>query len=152
MKPSKPYEVLAIYEPPRISPVWPWWKAWRVGQDLTSLTAKHGLRPHKDPKHGPLDVSWSDTTLHAEVRRTTTFGKGGDEWHQDGDTTPGSNMACGLVTWASSHPTLLRDKAGVVYQPLPFQVILFNNLVVWHRRPDDAPKYRFLFRQRVELA
>lgn len=146
----KPYKVLGVYEPVPFSPEWPWWKAWRIGEDLVALTAAAGLRPHIDPAHGPLDVSWSSVPLHAEVRRTTTFGKGGDEWHQDGDTTPGSRMNCGMVIWTHICPTLLKDRAGKVYQPSPYEVVLFSNLEMWHRRPDDAPKHRFIFRQRVE--
>src|SRR3990167_4760085 len=97
------YRVLGEYYP--AGPVADW-KAWRIGRALTQMTYNLGLMPLKDPIHGPLDVSWSNNELHAEVRRTTSYGKGGDEWHQDGDTTPGARMNYAMVLWSNVTPTL----------------------------------------------
>ena len=139
-----PYLILGCYEPP-------FWKAWKVGEDLTSLVKGLGYKPLKDPAHGPLDVSWSSVKLHAEVRRTTSYGKGGDEWHQDGDTTPNAKMDYTMILWASSTPSLLKRVGdNVVYQPQPFEIIAFSNIKMMHRRPDNAPAKRYLFRQRVD--
>src|SRR6266704_6685063 len=80
-RPMKPYVVLGVYHPVI-------WKSWRVGRDLTRMTRELGLKPHVDPKHGPLhSVPWYSEELHAEVRRRTFKTKQAEGWHYDGDTT-----------------------------------------------------------------
>lgn len=142
-----PYKVLGIYKPDE-------WKSWKVGKDLTALTKKLGLVPHVDPAHGPLNTSkkcpWVSLSLHAEVRRRTFNTDQAEGWHYDGDTTPGSKPNCCLVLWASNNPTEIMYQ-GKVYQPKPYEVIIFKNMSVTHRRPANVPKIRWVFRQRVTV-
>ena len=139
-----PYKVLAEY---RIKT----WDAEKIGYDLCKITWEAGLAPHIDPLHGPLDgAAWYSIPLHAEVRNYTFSTKQAEDWHQDGDTTPGAKMDCALVTWATSKPTEFEYK-GQIYQAKPFEVVAVRNLVVKHRRPKDCAKYRWLFRQRVAV-
>lgn len=142
---SKPYIVLKSYYRPSI------WRAWRVGRDLTRLTRELGLVPLNDPTHGPQTFrAWCSRKLHAECGWITYKGGQGEGWHQDGDLAPGSKMNHAEVLWASKTPTEFQYQ-GRVYQPKPFQVILVKNLSCFHRRPDNAPKRRWFFRQRVEI-
>lgn len=141
-----PFVVLATYEPP-----YKIWKAWKVGRDITRITKEAGLKPHVDPIHGPiLTASWSNVELHAEVRRFTSEKESAEDWHQDGDTTLGSNMNCAMVLWASTTPTEIQYE-GKIYRPDPFQVVIFSNKKVSHRRPANCPKDRWIFRQRVRM-
>ena len=143
---SSVYVVLGEYYP--VKP----WKAWRIGRDLTQMTHYIGLVPHEDPKHGPEPhASWVDKSLHAQVRRFNLNGQGGS-WHQDGDTTPGSRMDCAMVLWSNVAPTLFKSTTdNKIYQPKPYEVVLVRNLSCYHRRPDNAPYERWLFRQRIAL-
>ena len=142
---AKPYIVLK----PRYLPKA--WRAWRIGRDLTRLTRGLGLIPLDDPAHGPQTFrAWCDEKLHAEVG-WVTYKKGqGEDWHQDGDLSPGSKMDNAMVLWANRTPTEFRFN-GKIYQPKPFEVILVRNLGCHHRRPANAPKKRWMFRQRVEV-
>ncbi len=127
------------------------WRAWRIGRYLTSLTAEMGLTPLDDPIHGPQSFrAWCDRGLHAEAGWVTYSGGQGRDWHQDGDTKPGSRMDNAMVLWSNRTPTEFKYK-GRVYQPKPFQVIIARNLACHHRRPANAPGRRWLFRQRVEI-
>lgn len=139
------YKVLGEYHPKK-------WKAWRVGKDLTKLTQSHGLVPHHDPAHGPLKLvkSWYSIELHAEVRKHTSSAESAEQWHSDGDTTPGANMKCALVLWSTDNPTEFQCN-GEVWQPKPFEVVIANNLACQHRRPADCGWNRWTFRQRVAL-
>ena len=137
-----PYVVLGVYKPEE-------WKSWRVGRDLTNITKECGLKPHYDPAHGPLTtVPWYSIPLHAEVRRRTFKTAQAEDWHYDGDTTQGSKPECCLVLWASNHPTEIQWN-GKIYVPKPYEVVLFKNMSVRHRRPANVPRIRWVFRQRV---
>jgi len=110
-----------------------------------------GLIPLKDPVHGPQTwVPWFSEKLHAEVKRRTPKNPKGEDWHQDGDLDPGSNMDHALVLWSSNTPTEFEHE-GVVYQPKRMEVVIARNLGCMHRRPPGAPRIRWLFRQRVEV-
>ncbi len=127
------------------------WRAWQIGRYLTRLTGELGLVPLDDPVHGPQTFrAWCDEALHAEAGWVTYGGGQGRDWHQDGDTKPGSRMDNAMVLWANRTPTEFRSN-GRIYQPKPFQVIIVRNLGCEHRRPADAPSRRWSFRQRVEL-
>ena len=127
------------------------WRAWQIGRYLTRLTKSLGLIPLDDPVHGPQKFrAWCDKTLHAEAGWVTYKAGQGEDWHQDGDTKPGSRMNNAMVLWSNRTPTEFRFN-GRVYQPEPFQVIIAKNLSCHHRRPDNAPGRRWLFRQRVEV-
>lgn len=147
----KPYKVIGIYYPPFL-------KCWKIGFDLTKLTKALGYTPLNDPKHPAQDwAPWSDLPLHAEVKNFTPYAPDGKVWHQDGDTTPGSRMDCSIILWCNDTPTefkgtsiLAQTLAGVIYQPKPFEVVIFNNLDCYHRQPPTAPDRRYIFRQRVE--
>lgn len=141
----KPYVVLGTY--------WPKvWSAFRVGNDILAITRKLGLRPLNDPIHGPQTwAPWCSEKWHAEVKRRTPKNPKGEDWHQDGDLDPGSRMDCGIVLWATNTPTQIRVGTNI-FQPKPKEIILFRNLVGHHRRPPDAPRIRWIFRQRVEPA
>jgi hypothetical protein len=142
----KPFLVLGEYHPPK-------WSVSRVGQDLTNLTFNWGLSPHIDPIHGAQEwAPWVDLELHAEVKRRTTKKKAGEDWHYDGDTTDGADPACAIVLWASNTPTEFRfNDSEVIHRPKAREVVLFHNLNVRHRRPADAPKVRWTFRQRMKI-
>jgi hypothetical protein len=139
-----PYKVLDTYHPTA-------WKAWKVGRDLTTLTKKHGLAPHPDPIHGPLlTVPWVSEELHAEVRKRTFKTKQAEDWHFDGDITPGANPHCCLVLWTTNTPTEIMYQ-GKIYTPNPYEVIIFKNLSVKHRRPPNCPRIRWIFRMRTQI-
>lgn len=140
----KPYQVLEIYHPTR-------WNSLIIGRDLTAITKKHGLIPHIDPAHGPLlKVPWVSEKLHAEVRRRTFKTRQAEDWHYDGDTTPGSKPNCCLVLWATNHPTEIQYQ-GKIFISKPYEVIIFKNMSVRHRRPVNCPRVRWVFRQRVAI-
>lgn len=141
----KPYVVLKErYIPKR-------WRAWRIGRDLTTLTEELGLVPLDDPIHGPqVFRAWCDEDLHAECGWVTYRGGPAEDWHYEGDTTPGAKTDSALVVWANRTPTEFKYD-GEIYQPKPFQVVIGRNLGCLHRRPGNAPKRRWFFRQRVEI-
>lgn len=142
---SAPYVVLRKRFVPRR------WRAWYIGRRLTDLTEKRGLIPLDDPAHGPQTFrAWCDEDLHAECGWVTYKGNQGEDWHQDGDLKPGSRMDNAMVLWSNRTPTEFRYK-NKIYQPKPFEVILVRNLACHHRRPANAPKRRWIFRQRVEV-
>lgn len=139
-----PYRVLELYNPTR-------WNPSKIGIDLTRITRASGLVPHVDPIHGPLlKVPWVSQELHAEVRRRTFNTKKAEDWHYDGDTTPGANPECCLVLWASNTPTEIMYN-GHIYIPAAREVIIFKNMSVRHRRPPNCPRIRWVFRQRVSV-
>lgn len=142
----KPYIVLDTYYPPFL-------KCWKIGEDLTALTKGLGYVPLNDPEHPAQDwTPWSDLPLHAEVKNWTPAAPMGKEWHQDGDTTPGSKMECLIILWANKTPTQFKFKAdGELFQPKPYEVVVFQNNLCYHRQPPDAPNLRYIFRQRVTL-
>lgn len=143
LKTARPYRVLGVYTPDR-------WRASWIGPRLCELTHLHGLAPHISTPMLKLmeKSSWKDYDLHANVVRFANPQYEGSSWHQDGDHAPSADMNCALVLWCSHTPVLIRDKAGIVWQPQPLELVLFNNLDVHHRRPDVTGK-RWVFRQRV---
>lgn len=141
-----PFVVLGHYEPLD-------WKSWLIGKYLTSFTKSKGLVPHVDPKHPAQDwTPWNDEKLHAEVRIWTVFNKQGAGWHQDGDTTPGSDMDCALVLWADWKPTQFLF-GGCIFQPEPYDIVIARNMCGAHRRPPEikGDTQRWVFRQRVQV-
>jgi len=143
---TKPYRVLGIYHPPE-------WDLERVGSDLVNLTRRLGLKPLRGIPHNLDDYcAWYDEDRMAGIRRRTAVGAQGEQWHYDGDTTPGATIAQGVVLWASNTPTEIRFRnSDTIWQPRDREVVLINNLEVLHRRPPSAPRVRWTFRQRVEL-
>ena len=135
----RPYVVLCTYHPPL-------WKKWKIHKDLTGITRRLGFAPLPGR-------SWKlvgQRGLHAEVRKRTVHGSQATDWHQDGDMDSDVKMDHGIVTWANVAPT--EFKVGdTIYQPKPFEVVLARNLECYHRRPPNAPRDRWLFRQRVKL-
>lgn len=88
----KPYTVLGMYYPSE--PL----RAWKVGRDLTKLTASLGYIPF--PGVGGktnTGAAWNKPELHAEARLTAHGDAEGASWHQDGDTTEGANMNSRLI-------------------------------------------------------
>jgi hypothetical protein len=140
-----PFIVLATYKPEI-------WSPRRVGLELCAITKKAGLKPHYDPKHGPnhMTKTWWSEALHAEIHRRTADVKAAEGFHYDGDTTPGSNPECCLVLWSTNNPTEIMYQ-GKIYRPKPYDLVIFKNRSVTHRRPENCPKVRWLFRQRVAL-
>lgn len=137
-----PFVVLGTYRPTSD-------RAWRVGRDLTRLTASLGYVPF--PKlAGKTNegAAWQRPELHAEARLTGHRDAEGSSWHQDGDNTPGADMNHTLILWADREPTqFLVD--GRVYQPCPYEIVAFGNLRGAHRRPPSVEGFRMSFRQRV---
>lgn len=138
----KPYQVITVYHPTL-------WKCWKIGRDLTTLTRRLGLIPLTASDSRYEKAPWSDSRLHAHVRRRTLRTDDAAQWHQDGDYghVP---MNHGIVLWSNTTPTEFRV-GTVIYQPKPFEVVLVNNLSCYHRRPPNAPRQRYIFRQRVEV-
>ena len=140
----KPYKILGKYK---------WSKRYCsiIGKELTEFTKTLGFVPLGSiGGKNNVKAAWSDDELHAEVRMTAVPGSEGTGWHQDGDTTLGASMDHGLIVWANTHPTQFRVWDDI-WQPEPFEVVLFKNLDGMHRRPPDTPAKRFMFRQRVEI-
>lgn len=141
---TRPYEVLGFYKPTR-------WSAWRVGNYLIDLTRDNGLIPNRDPKHRhQYTAPWHSKLYCAYVRKRTVTNPRATSWHQDGDLVAGSLMDDTLVLWASNTPTEIKDKDGKVWIPKPYEIVMFKNLDVFHRRPQECPRVRWLFRQRVQ--
>lgn len=142
----RPYRVLAVYKPSR-------WNARQIGCELTELTHNHGFKPHVDHSHGPLILTgkaWSSVPLHAEVRRRTFKTAQAESFHWDGDLDPKANPNCLIVLWASNTPTEIKWRhEATIYQARPYEVIVFDNTRCLHRRPLNAPRIRWVFRQRV---
>ncbi len=140
---DRPYKILGIYKP--------YGKLYReIGKDLTDITKSLGYIPFKNDEIKRNNKAiWSDYHLHAEVRRKAVIGSEGTEWHQDGDTST-KNMNCGMILWADRDGTEFKveDK---VFQCLPYQIVYFNNLDCYHRRPPHVEGKRISFRQRVEI-
>lgn len=145
----KPYVVLGIFT--RKDCELHDWSPKLIGEALCGVTKLHGLVPHYDPAHGPLETAaWYSIARHAECRNYTFNTKQAEAWHFDGDTTPGSKPDCCLVTWASSKPTEFLYY-GKIYQAEPWEIVIVRNLAVKHRRPEGCARYRWMFRQRVEV-
>lgn len=123
----------------------------KVGEYLVKFTADLGLVPHIDPAHGPIEQAkaWYSTKDHAEVR-TLTMASSAEDWHYDGDDTDGADPNCAMVLWTSVMPTELKTPDGKIYQPNPWEIVIFNNMRVLHRRPPGCPKHRWVFRQRCQ--
>jgi len=150
-----PYRVLESYYP-QIMPADRWnqtdgWRCWSIGQDLTELTHRHGLKPFHDPLHTAQNwTPWNSQSLHAEVHKWHPGTHVAEGFHQDGDMIPGAKMDFASVLWASTTPTEFNYQ-GKIYQPKPFEVVLFRNLSCSHRRPSNAPEARFFFHQCVSI-
>lgn len=157
----KPYISLGFYKPKV-------WNAREIGQHLVSLTRRAGFIPHDDPNHGPLALkgrAWHSQALHAEVRRRTCQNAQGEDWHYDGDTTPGSKPDCWIILWASNTPTWIKWRvchcyscAGSnlgcvheeIFKPGSYEVVALRNIECLHRRPPNCPRIRWVFRQRAQ--
>ena len=141
---QKPYRILKErYDPPR-------WRAWLIGRDLTRLTKSLGLIPLKDPNHRhQTKAAWCSKLLCAYVRRRTVNNPKAAGWHQDGDLDQGI-LDSSIVTWTSNTPTEIKGFDGTMYKIPNRSVVLIRNNDCIHRRPPNAPRVRYLFRQRVE--
>ena len=139
----RPYTVLTYYEPVL-------WRCWKIGRDLTRITRDLGFLPLQAEDSRYERAPWSDNRLHAHVRRRTLRSVAGEDWHQDGDYghVPMDHL---LAFWSSNTPTEIRDSTGRVWQPRPYELVIINNLEVFHRRPLDAPRRRWFFRQRLQV-
>ena len=148
MTPKGEIKILTTYHPKGIESEW---RAWKIGRDLTRITADLGFTPFPNFSiKQNKKAAWYREELHAEVRKTAKAGSEGTSWHVDGDTSPNAPYDCGIVLWANTHPTIVKTN-GVYFEAEPFTVIWINNLSVLHRRPPDAPEKRWSFRQRVIL-
>jgi hypothetical protein len=58
-------------------------------------------------------------------------------------------MDHGIILWSSITPTQIKQD-GVIATPRPFEVIYFDNTAVYHRRPPEAPRDRWMYRMRVK--
>lgn len=138
----RPYLVIGEYIPER-------WNTHVVGRDLCRISREYGLKPLPIGTHRLHKGRWVRPLLHADLmRRTPKYDTADLQWHQDGDMT-GAEMDCGLVLWSTNTPTIIKSLDGLVFQPQPYEVIYFRNLQAFHRRPENTPRKRWLFRQRV---
>ncbi len=135
-----PWFSLGYHRPPR-------WKAWEVGRDITRLTEAAGLEPFADPLHRhQVKAAWCSESKVAYVRRRTVHNPKAADWHQDGDQT-GEDMDFSIVLWATNTPAEIEGHE--IVSPQPYEVVLIRNLDVRHRRPPNAPRVRWIFRQLV---
>jgi hypothetical protein len=146
---SNLYKVLFTYHPEEP------YRAWRIGRDITKRILRLGFQPLPEKDTRYHRALWYSDLFHAHVRRRTLRSGDGAQWHQDGDYghVP---MGHGIVLWSDTHPTQIkylgsRWDPNVIVQPQPLEVIYFNNQEVYHRRPPDAPKDRWMYRMRVVL-
>ena len=65
------------------------------------------------------------------------------EWHQDGGGTAGTTRH--MVVWASEQPTEIRLSTGEEFHGEPFDLVWFNNDVVFHRQPAGTDEGRRWF-------
>lgn len=142
-----PYKVLFDYVPPYLEcPV--------IGtQLLYRLRLYYGFLPLNDPEHPAQDwTPWNSVKDHAEVKNWTPDAPDGKAWHQDGDITPGARINCAIVLWANKTPTEFKwTSNGKIYQPKPYEVVVFHNAHCYHRQPPKCPNLRYIFRQRIEI-
>ena len=139
-----PYVILVRrYDPPR-------WNARLIGRALTKITKELGFEPLDDPNHRhQTKAAWCSKKLVANVRRRTVKNPKAASWHQDGDLDNGI-LNSGIIMWTSNTPTEVKGLDGTIY-PLPNRaLVLIYNKACYHRRPPDAPRVRWLFRQRVK--
>jgi hypothetical protein len=126
------------------------WDGKMIGTHLVGYGTSLGLKPLLDPFKGPVPSKiWHSLSWHAEVRRRTLAKPAAESWHQDGDLDAGCNMDHALLLWANRTPTEFKTPDGKIWQPAPFEVVLARNLACFHRRPANAPRRRWMFRQRV---
>ena len=139
-----PYRILRTrYDPPR-------WNARLVGKELTRITKALGLVPLDDSNHRhQVKAAWCSKPLFAYVRRRTVNNPKAAQWHQDGDLD-GGIIKSGIVVWTSNTPTEVKDFKGRVYKLPNRSLVLIYNDRCYHRRPPNAPRVRWLFRQRVK--
>lgn len=137
----KPYEVIGTYVPPR-------WNVRLVAHSLEKLVESAGLIPLPMGNYRLHKGPYQNTNKHSDLMRRIPKKSQEDlDWHQDGDTS-NTNMDCSLVLWATRVPTEFLYH-GKVYQPRAHEVVVANNLNCRHRRPPNAPRIRWLYRQRV---
>lgn len=65
------------------------------------------------------------------------------EWHQDGGGVLGTIRH--MVVWASEQPTELKLSDGSVFVGQPYELVWFNNDVVYHRQPRGTDEGRRWF-------
>ena len=58
------------------------------------------------------------------------------EWHQDGGGPDGITRH--MVVWATEMPTELRLSDNIFFTGKPYELIWFNNYIVWHRQPKNT--------------
>lgn len=100
--------------------------------EILDLPEKLGIEP--DAHNREFDFRGpSENKRHLVVNAANT-----NNWHHD---TPRWNA---ILMWANTHPTELRLSDGTVEIPEDNTVVLINNNVVEHRRPnypEDAERY-----------
>lgn len=65
------------------------------------------------------------------------------EWHHDGGGTQGTIRH--MVVWASEQPTELRLPDGTEFTGQPYELVWFDNDVVFHRQPRGTDEGRRWF-------
>jgi hypothetical protein len=136
-----PYVVIGHYIPER-------WSIKLVTRKLEKISREAGFTPLPIGKHRLHKGPYQNNQKHSDLMRRQPKNDTADmSWHQDGDMS-GAEMDCSLVLWTTRVPTefLFRNK---VYQPEKYEVVVANNLACKHRRPENAPRVRWFFRQRV---
>src|ERR1700675_650242 len=122
-----PYKVIGTYHPAEgATPE-------QIGLALEDIVAKAGLVATHDRGWGGSE--WSDNN-GAEVRLGHVDEDDNDpvtRWHHDADL-----KELQIVLWANKSPTQLKYKWGTkIYQPEPFEVIVFSNTKLMHRKHGD---------------
>jgi hypothetical protein len=136
------YKVLFTYHPGEP------YRAWRIGRDITKRILGLGYTPLPEKDTRYHRALWYSDLFHAHVRRRTLRSGDGAQWHQDGDYGH-IGMDHGIILWSSITPTQIKQD-GVIATPRPFEVIYFDNTAVYHRRPPEAPRDRWMYRMRVK--
>ena len=133
---DKPYTVLGTYIPEV-------YDAERIGRELGLLVSSHGLKKHP----GALSGVTVRGPKHNKALSDSISSSGPNKFHRDANQVTTGDLS--LVVWASDSPTELLSRDGTVWQPAPFEVVLFSNSEVMHRIPPNIGSDRWFFREFV---
>lgn len=132
----------------------PWEPAHRtvaktMGEELVRFSKQLSLEPFGGPWTGG---PWFDHEAAAELRfnvdtrpnenKYEGHFRTDDGFHRDGV------QGMGMIVWANQDPTELRWQDRI-YQPQPFEIVLFNNSGPEHRQPRKSMEGRWFYRQYV---
>ncbi len=138
----RPHLIVGIYKPEV-------WDAEVIGKAILAQIARFKFISFASGAWP--EAAWKDDRLDAEVRVDYQSRKNnGHGWHKDyGDNS--FKQKCFMIVWASKQPTQIRQVGEKkVYQPEPYQIVLFDNTAVEHQQPLGDATGRYFFRQVIQ--